>query len=144
MLCFKITFIFTFYYSEKIKAVVYKQIQEQDEDKKVENKVSNLTETIKIHSIEESDKHSSTDNTCITYVSNDTMPENDENMWNKDIDTSNLFPNADKLVSQKNEEDMLSIVESIVTAKLEAEFCINKERKDQSNTPENNTEDIIQ
>lgn len=133
MLCFKITFILTFYYSEKIKAVVYKQMQEQDEDKKVEDKISELTEIIKIHSIR--DKHSLTD---------DTMPENDENIWNKDIDTANLFPNVDKLVSQKNEEDMLSIVESIVTAKLEAEFCINKEHKDQANTSENNTEEIIQ
>jgi len=72
------------------------------------------------------------------------MPEKDENIWNKGIDTVNLFPNADKLASQKNDEDMLSIVESIVTAKLEAEFCMSKEHKDQSSTSENNTKDVVQ
>jgi len=140
----------TFYYSEKIKAVVsYKQ---EDEDKKIEDKITALTETVKIYlsgeSKGKSDKCSSTDDkTCKTYLYNDTMPESDENMWNKDIDTANLFPNADnadKLVDQKNAEDMLSIVESIVTAKLEAEFCTNKEHKDQSSTSENNAEDIVQ
>lgn len=138
---------YTFYYSEKIKAVVsYKQ---EDEAKKIEDKISALTETVKIYlsgeSKRESDKCSSTDDkTCKTYLYNDTMPESDENMWNKDIDTANLFPNPDKLVDQENGEDMLSIVESIVTAKLEAEFCTNKEHKDQASTSENNAEDVVQ
>lgn len=132
----------TFYYSEKIKAVVYKQ---EDENKKIEEKVSELTETIKIYLSEESKRSSTDDNTCKTYLYNDTMPESDENMWNKEVDTTNLFPNADKLADQKNEEDMLSIVESIVTAKLEAaEFCMNKKHEDQSNTSENNAEDTVQ
>lgn len=141
MLFFKIIFILTFYYSGKIKAV-YKQIQGQEEDQKIEDKVSEVTE-IKIRSVEELNKYSSIDDTCKTYVFNDTMPEKEVNIWNKDIDTANLFPNVDKLASQNNEEDMLSIVESIVTAKLEAEFCLNKEHKEQSSTG-NNTEDIIQ
>ena len=133
-----------FYYSDKIKAVVYKQVQDQDEEKKIEDKVSELAETIKIHAVEELDKYSSINNMLKTDLFNDTMPEKDENIWNKDIDTANLFSNVDNLADQKNEEDMLSIVESIVTAKLEAEFCINKEHKDQSNTSENNTKDIVQ
>lgn len=142
MLFFKIIFILTFYYSGKIKAV-YKQIQGQEEDQEIEDKVSEVTEINKIHSVEELDKYFSIDDTCKTHVFNDTMPEKQENIWNKDIDTANLFPNVDKLASQNNEEDMLSIVESIVTAKLEAEFCLNKEHKEQSSTGKN-TEDIIQ
>ncbi|XP_018364515.1 PREDICTED: uncharacterized protein LOC108762150 [Trachymyrmex cornetzi] len=130
--------------SDKIKAVVYKQVQDQDEEKKIEDKVSELAETIKIHAVKEPDKYSSINDMLKTDLFNDTMPEKEENIWNKDIDTANLFPNADNLADQKNEEDMLSIVESIVTAKLESEFCINKERKDQSNTSENNTKDIVQ
>jgi len=109
----------------------------------MEDKVSELTEIIKIQ-LKNSDKYSSIDDTCKTNLSNDTMPEKDENVWNKDIDTVNLFPNADKLTSQKNDEDMLSIVESIVTAKLEAEFCMSKEHEDQSSTSENNIKDIVQ
>jgi len=144
ILCFKIIFTLIFYYSDKIKAVVYKQVQDQDEEKKIEDKVSELAETIKIHTVKELDKYSSINNMLKTDLFNDTMPEKDENLWNKDIDTANLFSNVDNLADQKNEEDMLSIVESIVTAKLEAEFCINKEHKDQSNTSENNTKDIIQ
>jgi len=144
ILCFKIIFTLIFYYSDKIKAVVYKQVQDQDEEKKIEDKVSELAETIKIHAVEELDKYSSINNMLKTDLFNDTMPEKDENIWNKDIDTANLFSNVDNLADQKNEEDMLSIVESIVTAKLEAEFCINKEHKDQSNTSENNTKDIVQ
>ncbi|XP_018401858.1 PREDICTED: uncharacterized protein MAL13P1.304-like [Cyphomyrmex costatus] len=127
---------------DKIKAVVYKQIQNQDEEKKIEDKVTELAETIKIHAVKEPDKYSSLNNMLQTNLFNDTMPEKDENIWNKDIDTANLFTNADNLTDQKNEEDMLSIVESIVTAKLEAEFCITKEHKDQSNVSENNTKDI--
>ncbi|EGI62237.1 hypothetical protein G5I_09487 [Acromyrmex echinatior] len=129
---------------DKIKAVVYKQIQDQDEEKKIEDKVSEMAETFKIHAVKEPDKYSSINDMLKTDLFNDTMPEKDENIWNKDIDTANLFSNVDNLIDQKNEEDMLSIVESIVTAKLEAEFCINKEHKDQSNTSENNTKDIIQ
>ena len=144
ILCFKIIFTLIFYYSDKIKAVVYKQVQDQDEEKKIEDKVSELAETIKIHAVKELDKYSSINNMLKTDLFNDTMPEKDENIWNKDIDTANLFSNVDNLADQKNEEDMLSIVESIVTAKLEAEFCINKEHKDQSNTSENNTKDIVQ
>ncbi|XP_018307544.1 uncharacterized protein [Mycetomoellerius zeteki] len=129
--------------SDKIKAIVYKQ--DQDEEKKIEDNVSELAETIKIHTIKESEKYSSVNETLKKNLFNDTMPEKDENIWNKDIDTANLFSNADNLADQKNEEDMLSIVESIVTAKLEAEFCINKEHKEhQSNTSENNTKDIVQ
>ncbi|XP_011689205.1 PREDICTED: uncharacterized protein LOC105450840 isoform X2 [Wasmannia auropunctata] len=128
---------------EKVKTAVYKQIQKQDENKKIEDKVLELAETIKIYSVQGPNKCSSIKNTCKANLL-DTMPEKDENTSNdKDIDMA-LFPNADKLASQKNEEDMLSIVESIVTAKLEAEFCINKEHKDQSSTSKNNIEDIVQ
>ncbi|XP_011158401.1 probable cyclin-dependent serine/threonine-protein kinase DDB_G0292550 isoform X2 [Solenopsis invicta] len=123
---------------EKIKAVVYKQAHNQDVDqnKEIEAQAAELTETIKIRLAKERDKY-----TCETHLSNDTMPEKDENIWNKDMITD-LFPNADKLDEQKNEEDMLSIVESIVTAKLEAEFCVSEENEDQSSTSEN--KDITQ
>lgn len=144
MLNFEIIFILTFYYSEKIKAVVYKQ--EQDENKKIEDKtrlVRNLalTGTVKIHL---NDKHSSTNNTSKTYLCNDNVPVKDEKVWNKNINTTNLFLNANKLADQKNEEDMLSIVESIITAKLEANFYKNKRHEDQSSPSENKAEDIIQ
>lgn len=74
------------------------------------------------------------------------MPKNDENIWSKNASTPHLFLNADKLADQKNEEDMLSIVESMVTAKLETEFCIkeHKEPKDQLNNSEDKPEDINQ
>lgn len=96
-----------------------------------------LKKIVKIHLGEESDKYSSINDTCLC---NDIMPENAENVC-KNIDTANLFPNADKLADQKNEEDMLSIVESIVTAKLETEFCMNKE---QLSSKSDNSEDITQ
>lgn len=142
MLYFRIIFILDFCYSEKIKAVVYKQ--DQDVNKEIEDQASELTETIKLHLAKERDKYSLRHDTCETNLSNDTMPEKDENIWDKDIITTDLFPNADKLTGQKNEEDMLSIVESIVTAKLEAEFCTSKKNKDQSSTSTNNAENVIQ
>ncbi|XP_077260043.1 uncharacterized protein LOC143896231 isoform X1 [Temnothorax americanus] len=128
---------------EKVKAVVYKQAQKRDEDKKIEDEVLAVTETVKKLLGRESNKYFSTDDTCETHSCDDAMPESDENVWSKNIDTANLFPNADELADQKNEEDMLSIVESIVTAKVEAEFCINKEQEDQSSTSENNAEDVV-
>ncbi|KAL0123847.1 hypothetical protein PUN28_005996 [Cardiocondyla obscurior] len=123
--------------SGKIKAVVYRQ--EQDGDKKIEDKLLALTETIKAHLSEESKKCPSSDDK--THSCDDTMPENNENMWNKNIDTANLL-NTDKPVDPKNEEDVLSIVESIVTAHMEAEFCKNKPHEGESSTSKSNTEDV--
>ncbi|XP_011866890.1 PREDICTED: probable serine/threonine-protein kinase DDB_G0282963 isoform X2 [Vollenhovia emeryi] len=127
----------------KIRAVVYKQVQEQDEDKIIEHDVAVMTETVKTLLAGEPVKCSSTDDTGERYLRDDAMPEN-ENIWSKNVDAANLFPNADKLADQKNEEDMLSIVESIVTAKLDAKFCMSQEHKNQTSTSENNTEDVVQ
>ncbi|XP_012526978.1 GATA zinc finger domain-containing protein 14 isoform X2 [Monomorium pharaonis] len=128
---------------EKIKSVVYKQVQDQDVNREIEDQASKLTETIKKHLAKERDKYSSIHNPCEENLSNDTMPEK-ENVQNKDVITTDLFPNIDKLTRQKNEKEMLSIVENIVTSKLKVEFSINKENKDQLSTSENNAEDVIQ
>lgn len=142
ILCFEITFILTFHYSEKIKAVISKQ--EKNEDMKTEDKVLAPIKTVETHSSEDPNKYFSTDDTCKTYLlCSNTMSEN-ENMWSKNIDTAKLLSNADKLADQKNEEDVLSIVESIVTAKLEAEFYTNKEHKDETSTLKNDAKNIIQ
>lgn len=126
-----------FYYSEKTKTV-YKEIQD-DENDIVKNKMLS-TENVMIPLVEESVAYCSTDK---KYLSSDTVLENNANMLIKDVDAANLFPNINELVVEKyEEEEILSIVESIVTAKVEAQFDADKKQTDQSNVSQSNTEDI--
>lgn len=141
----KITFILIFYFSEKIK-IIYKHVQEgerdHDENNKLEDKV---TENVKTYSIEESDKYRLID-TYKKYLPNDAMSGNDENIWNRDVNLPPLLKNSKKLVNQKDkeEENMLMITESTITAKLDAQFYTDKMQKNQSNMSQNNTKDVTQ
>lgn len=143
----KITFILIFYFSGKIK-IIYKHIQERERDHDKNNKLEDkglLTENIKT-SVEESDKYRLMD-TYKKYLPNDAMSGSDENVWNKDVNLPHSFQNSKKLVNQKDKEekeDMLMITESIITAKLDAQFYTDKMQKDQSNMSQNNVEDITQ
>lgn len=141
----KIIFILIFYFSGKIK-IIYKHIQERERDRDENNELEDkVRENIKTYSIEESDKYRLMD-TYKKYLPNDAMSGNDENMWNRDVNLPPLFKNSKKLVNQKDkeEENMLMITESTITAKLDAQFYIDKMQKNQSNMSQNSTKDVTQ
>lgn len=140
ILYLKITFKLIFYFSERLKTI-YKHI-DHDENNKLEGE--DLTENIKTHSVEKSDKYPLID-TYKRYLPIDAISENNTNVWNKDTNLSNTFPNFNKLVNQKdkNEKDILMISKSIVTTKLDVQSYTDKMQRNQSVMPQNN-ENITQ
>ncbi|XP_050448753.1 uncharacterized protein PF3D7_1120600-like [Cataglyphis hispanica] len=131
--------------SGKIK-IIYKHVQEGEKDHDENNKLEDkVTENVKTYSIEESDKYRLMD-TYKKYLPNNAISGNDENIWNKDVNLSPLLKNSKKLVNQKDkeEENMLMITESTITAKLDAQFYTDKMQKNQSNMSQNSTKDVTQ
>ncbi|KAL6441857.1 hypothetical protein ACFW04_002336 [Cataglyphis niger] len=129
----------------KIK-IIYKHVQEGERDHDENNKLKDkVTENVKTYLIEESDKYLLMD-TYKKYLPNNAMSGNDENIWNKDVNLPPLLKNSKKLVNQKDkeEENMLMITESTITAKLDAQFYTDKMQKNQSNMSQNSTKDVTQ
>ncbi|XP_025268613.1 uncharacterized protein LOC105256898 isoform X2 [Camponotus floridanus] len=128
--------------SEKLKTI-YKHIQDHNENNKLKDE-GLLTENIKTYSVKESDNYHLMD-TYKNYLPVDAISENNDNMWNKDANSSNTFPNSTKLVKVKDEDkkDILMITKSILTTKLDVQSCTDKMPKNQSDMLQNN-ENITQ
>lgn len=125
----------------------YKHIEEHDRNNKLKAK-DLLTKNIKaLYSVEDSDKYYFID-TYKRDLSIDAMPENDEDVWDKNVNLSSPFPNSKKLINHrdKGKKDTIMIAKSIVTAKLDAQFYSDKMQNEQSNQKisRNNAKDITQ
>lgn len=112
-----------------------KQEHQRQETNKVEDKISSMV-AIETNSVEESNKCHLTMDTRIKDTSEDAMPEDNGNMWNKDLAAANIIPNVHESVTQQVEEEEellnIAVVESIVTAKLEAQCRKDKEQNYQA------------
>lgn len=136
ILYLKIIFKLIFYFSEKLETM-YKHIQDHNENNKLKDE-GLLTENIKTYSVEESDNYHLMD-TYKKYLPIDAISENNDNIWNKDANSS-TFPNSTKLVKvkDKDEKDILMITKSILTTKLDVQSCTDKMPKKQLDMPQNN------
>ena len=120
-------------------------MQAHDEYNKLENK-DLMTENIETHSVEEFEKRYNSTDTYKMCLPSGALLESDETVCNKDLDSATLLPNSKKLINKNEEkEDTLTIVESIVTAKLDTQsYTTDKEEKDQSNVSQYDAKDITQ
>ncbi|XP_012230208.1 uncharacterized protein MAL13P1.304-like isoform X2 [Linepithema humile] len=122
------------------KTIVCKQVQDDNKNDMAKDKTLSTENVTSL--VEESVAYCSTD-TCKKHLSSDTVPENNMDMLIKD--TANLFQSINKLVMEKDKEEEImevSVVESIVTAQVEAQFDADKKQKDQSSVSQSNAENI--
>lgn len=118
-----------FYYSEKTKTAC-KKISKEDET------LSTETESVSFQSLVEVELAASSTDIHKEYSSSNTIPENNTIMLINDIEAADLLPNINKLVLEKDKEEEIvevSVVESIVTAQVEARFNADKKQNNQSN-----------
>lgn len=113
------------YFSQKRKDIS-KKIHVDTNTKTVDAVL--LKDNIKAYSAKESDEN----------LSNDLVPKINENTQKKDIDIITLISNTNKLIDQEKKEEILSIVESIVSAQVEAEFSADKNQTDPADMSQNN------
>lgn len=131
------------YYSGVAKVCKQRQDHQKQESNRAKDKVSS-TETKEGGSIEEPKCHQTMD-THEKDQSNDAVPKVNENLWSEDVDTANIVENSYELVMQNVEEGedvlKLAVVESIVTAKLEAQCRLEEDLKLEANVSRNNIKD---
>ncbi|XP_014476326.1 PREDICTED: uncharacterized protein LOC106745328 [Dinoponera quadriceps] len=116
-----------------------------EEDNKVEDKIPAMEDS-NTNSAEESREYHLTVNTHMRDLSSDSMAKSDRNLQDKNMNISNIFPNAHVSIMQKAEEEgsSIAIQENLVTVQLENQCHVDKERKDQENVSQNALEDKTQ
>ncbi|XP_032664582.1 uncharacterized protein LOC116841120 isoform X2 [Odontomachus brunneus] len=124
----------------KVKTLC-KQRRSHDEDEKINDKVLAIEDS-KANSVEESiscEYHLTMD-TCVKDISSDPMTKKNENLCEKDMDTSNMLLDAHALIMQKVGKEEISSVatqENVITTQLEICCHIDKEQKHQESMSQN-------
>ncbi|XP_014484750.1 PREDICTED: LOW QUALITY PROTEIN: uncharacterized protein LOC106749616 [Dinoponera quadriceps] len=116
-----------------------------EEDNKVEGKIPAMEDS-NANSAEETREYYLTVNIHMRDLSSDSMAKSDRNLQDKNMNKSNIFPNAHVSVMQKAEEEesSMAIQENLATVQLENQCHVDKERKDQGNMSQNALEDKTQ